>query len=535
MLRLLIVEDEERIRKGIANKIMRLAEDVEIVGEAANGEEGLKKLELLKPDIVVTDIKMPVIDGMHFIEMALEVSPQTRFMIISGYEDFKFAQQAVRLGVCDYLLKPVNNDELKIALDHLRTRIDTEKERLVFLESLKTRAAENAIWKKNKAFLSLIKGEFTESERFVRTIAECGYALTNTKFTAIHIKILDWQKDVLPGGDFSLLKFAVSNIVEETLENAGTAIALDSFDLERNLALLLNHSSEIKFLAAYLQKAIDNVKTHLQVDIFMGVGKTYSEALSFNDSYREAVKSAAQKVVYKDRGIIFHEDYERIRGNDFILETDEKRKLSYLFRTENIEEADIFIKDIFERVKKKKANARSVKALCMEFLLVIMNEIKQKNEFLFKDLFETNIEEYFSECIFLEDFQSKIYEIIERLSMFLTQDNMASGKKIVGDIKTMLDNDYYKDLKLTQIATKYYINPSYLSTLFLQETGKNFSQYLTDIRISKAKEFLTTTRLSSERIAEYVGYNDRSYFISVFKKSVGLSPSAYREENKRLS
>ena len=128
MLRILVVDDEEIIRKGMIRKVERFIDNAEIVGEAADGEQALILVEEKKPDIVLTDIKMPIIDGLMFIEKALDVSEDTKFIIFSGYNDFGYAQKALRLGVCDYLLKPINNEDLVRVIREAETRSACEEQ-----------------------------------------------------------------------------------------------------------------------------------------------------------------------------------------------------------------------------------------------------------------------------------------------------------------------------------------------------------------------------------------------------------------------
>lgn len=535
MLKVIVIDDEEIIRRGIANKLRRLISYASIEGEASDGEEGLILTERIQPDIVVTDIKMPKIDGLHFIKKAQEISPNTRFIIISGYEDFSFARQAVRLGVSDYLLKPVDNDELVKAMDGLRAKILREKESVEYLKDLDKKASGSVILKKNQLFSEIIKGEIASEQAIIDKAAALGYVFEYKYFTAMSINIKDMNRQLFTNEMSGLLRFAIANVFEESLHEAGVCVAVEDFDPKQGVAVVFNHENSLPLIYRAIATGMGEIKKYLEVDAYIGIGQSYEKATDLNKSYKESLICVKQKLVFTDKSMIAYSDYEQIRKNNYLL-SDEDRRVIILclsYAAENgIKELINKIDDIFTQVRESKVPYQKVKELCMDILFVTTSEIKRKNTYIYEQLSDSGIESYFEDCRFLGDFQDRICLVLNNLSVHFESESMGGGKKIVAAIKKKMETEYYLDIKLSTFANNYYINQSYLSSLFLQETGRNFSQFLTDIRVEKAKEFLSLTALSVAKVSELVGYNDRSYFCSVFQKAAGISPAKYRLESK---
>lgn len=535
MLKVIVIDDEEIIRRGIANKLRRLVGYAKLEGEASDGEEGLILTERIQPDIVVTDIKMPKIDGLHFIKKAQEISPNTRFIIISGYEDFSFARQAVRLGVSDYLLKPVDNDELVKAMDGLRAKILREKESIEYLKDLDKKASGTAILKKNQLFSEVIKGEIASEQTIIDKAAELGYAFEHKFFTAMSIKIMDMNRQLFTDEMGGLLRFAIANVFEESVHEVGVCAAIDDSDPKQGVAVVFNHDEVLPHINNKIQTGMEEIRKYLEVDAYIGIGRSYERAVDLSKSFKESLICAKQKLVFTDKSIISYSDYELIRKNNYLL-SDEDRRVIILYLSytaENgIKELINKIDTIFSQVRESKVPFQKVKELCMDILFVTTSEIKRKNTYIYEQLSDSGIESYFEDCRFLNDFRDRICLVLNNLSVHFENETLGGGKKIVVSIKKKMETEYYLDLKLSTFANNYYINQSYLSSLFLQETGRNFSQFLTDIRVEKAKEFLSLTTLSVSKVSELVGYNDRSYFCSVFQKAAGVSPAKYRLEVK---
>ena len=531
MLRVLVVDDEEIIRKGIIRKVERLIDNAEIVGEAADGEQALIQVEQKKPDIVLTDIKMPIIDGLMFIEKALELSEDTKFIIFSGYNDFEYAQKALRLGVCDYLLKPINNEDLVRVIREAENRIASEQQQRKYFSKLVNNTEKDQIVLKNNIFSELI--ESGELGTTAAKMDEAGYRFTLPHFTAFSIRIASREGCVFSDTNVALLKFAVCNICEEILTAAGAAVVIDNRRDEEFVYGFINHKADVHKLRHLFESAVGNTAELLGVKIFFGVGQQYESIGHVGKSYTESKKAVRQKHIFADSDVIFHEDYVSLKGNFYVL-TEETRNLIHGLLNDVNEEGLIELIDrLLGELIQKKVEYSKVVEICIEILLIMINFLKQENSYSNTDLHDISVHSYFDACIRKLDFQKLLTKRIKSCCAFKRDKNMSGGKKIVQQILERIEKEYFNDLKLSTFAKQYFLNQSYLSQLFATETGENFSTYISILRIKKAKDLLKSTNFSTSKVGELVGYKERSYFTKVFEKYEKVTPYKYRENMKK--
>ncbi len=530
MLRVLVVDDEEIIRRGIIRKVQRLVADAQIVGEAADGEQALLLVEREKPDIVLTDIKMPIIDGLMFIEKALEASESTKFIIFSGYNDFGYAQKALRLGVCDYLLKPIDNDELVRVIREAAERIDAEKQQRRFFKTLTRETQKDQIALKNSLVGALLDGGKADADEKLR---DAGYALTYPRFTAFMARISSTEGCVFAEENAALLKFAVCNICEETLAAGGVAAVVDDGQSEEYVQGFLNHTAPIHTLKFLFENAVRSVAEHLGITIFFGTGRQYESLAEVPQSCAEARKSVLQKHIYADSDVIWHEDYLVLKGHFYVL-SEEMRNL-FLGMLENADEEPLiqFTARVLADLARQKVSYGKVVEICIEIMLLLINFMKKENSYSNTDLEDISVNSYFSSCIRMQDFEQLLCRRIRACCAFKRDQDASSGRKIIQQIVARIDKEYFNDLKLSTFARQYFLNQSYLSQLFATETGENFSTYISVLRIKKAKELLKSTNFSTSKVGELVGYKERSYFTRVFEKYEKKTPYQYREAAKK--
>lgn len=529
-MKILVVEDEVRVRNGIVNKVKRLAEGWESVDEAGNGEEAFAMINRIKPDIVVTDIKMPGMSGLLLIEKAREINPYIKFIIISGYEDFNFAKKAIQLGVYDYLLKPVVNEELKQSLKSLSEKIRQEQEELRTIEIYSQKISEDFLQHKNKIMEPFYYHRPVEQEDIRHVILRDGKEFDGKYYTAVRILV-----KLSPGNLFgtSLIQFIISNIAEECLGRQGVCIAYYRDNQETEVCIMLNHDYEGHRLLREVDKLRAELAKIISDELRIAIGSAYGNYEDYQKSLQETRTILAQYYLYPDKPILGTADYQAVKDNTYALSEETRRMIArnILFITNNYEELKRYVISILDEMAERTIPYLNFKTVYLDLVILMINEAKSKSAFKTEIFPELDVEAMFPAYIDLKDIKEECIKLIRFIYERAAEDERDGGRGIVQEIRKRIDEEYFHDLKLAALAEEYFINQSYLSTLFYQETGENFTRYLTDVRVHKAIEMLETTQFSTAQIAEFVGYNDRSYFTGVFQKKVGMSPAEYRKRN----
>lgn len=534
MLKFLIVDDEAIIRNGIALKIERLIPHAVIVGKAESAEQAMEFIDAAHPDIVITDIRMPGIDGLQFIEQVKSRYSDIKFIIISGHQDFEYAKKAIVLGVEDYLLKPVKNHELKDIIDSLEKKLKKESSQKAYLNELKFKAESNTVFLRNKFLTDAVNyaGEL-ELNQISKALSLLSVAFTRKQFTVAVLLLDDMASipDFSAREDIPLVKFAVMNIAEEILLPLGTVVAFENLKKENQIVLVINHTDiDEKYMFRHFEQLLEALRKVLKVTVSIGIGKSREGLSTLSESYQEAYSAAIQKVVLGPNCVVHIDFVPNSNLITFFIPENEKQQLYSFIGSRNVEKAFAAIDSVFETIKAQNISYSNVKTLCLEILIMLGRLLKESGGSI-ENIFQEDIfsEEYLSRCNTLDELNSLLKSCISNVSEYLADLKKSDGKKIIREIKTHIDNYYYTNINLNDLAGKYFINLSYLSQLFKNETGEKFVDYLTRVRVEKAKSLLSSTMMKSYEVAEMVGYSDPRYFSDVFLKVTGTSPTKYRE------
>ena len=533
MLKILIVDDEEFIRNGISRKIQRLLLPVEIVGKAEDADEALELIKELQPNVVITDIRMPGMDGLQFIEKAKSIKTDIKFIVMSGYQEFAYAQKAIKLQVEEYLLKPIDNDQLKETIEKIQQRMDTE---MVQQKKIIELQHSGQIFLKNKYLTDILYsgGEF-DIQYIIKGLGALKMQFNLQYFFMITIVIENFHN--IPRftveEDMPLVKFVIQNIAEEGFRNLGEVIVFENLQVDNQICIIINHSSEVHKKAA-INKSCDTLQNNLKklfcIDVSIGIGRNYANFNRVKNSYWESNTAVMQKISRGNAKIIHIDDVPKSNQITFFLSDQEKLLLFSYINSSDYDHATKIIENIFKKIKEKELCYSNIKTLVLE-IFIMLGKIVTEAGINIDNIFYDNVfsEKYISQYKTLEELQDSIYKHINSICCYFEDLKKSDGKTAVVDIKEYINNYYYVDINLTQLASKYYINPSYLSQLFKSETGEKFVDYVAKVRIEKSKDLLMNTSLKAYEIAEMVGYNNSRYFSEVFIKHVGCTPTQYRE------
>lgn len=531
MLKVFLVEDEFIVRQGIKKNVDWAGHGYDFCGEASDGELAFPMIQKLRPDIIITDIKMPFMDGLTLSRLIKKEFPWMEIILLTGYEEFAYAKEAIELGVARYLLKPISSDELLKEVDALSARIMEAQQERKIAERYQKEMQENAILERGAFFEDLVNGQNSTLQLFDRAkslnldISAMWYNIMLIKLQSKSHAVDEYSNHVLR------ISAQLPNLIEP-----------EKFLLfDRNLegqALLFKADSEtelLKYQDEYIEKFKELVQADPGIRYYIGIGVPSNRLRELKTTFEKASQAFAHRFFDQESRIVRSasilsetpsstDDFDLRNVNSKMLD---KGKLKEFLRVGAVTEVGYFIH---------------------EFATSLGTDALKSN--LFRQYIAMNA--YFAVTEFLQDIQQNPDQI-EQLSSdfglsgtsddvlsYLTRiilqamelrDKTAVNRYgvVVEEAMRFIEQNYAdEDLSLNTLASHVKFSPNHLSMIFSQQTGETFIHYLTEYRMNKAKELLRCTSQKSSAIALAVGYKDPHYFSYLFKKTQGMTPTQYR-------
>lgn len=500
MLNILLVEDEIFMRKGLIKLIDWNQYGFNICAEASNGLEALDILKKVRCDLIITDIKMPVMDGIELIANIVEnFDTRPAIIIISGYNEFEFAKAAIRYGVNDYLLKPIDEKELVQSLLKLKNKIENERE-----------------FTKRKFIFEYLK----RNTKFVRKIDqdEMSDIISNDHDESVWVGI-GKREDLQYVDDLEIAEILLELEKQITSKFASKLINFECYwDSLVNLIFIIrmDQKQRKEGIVKQILSFVEN-----QINLRLILYERLDKATFLSSWYRTLIKKLNFAQFYEITGI---HNVDEI-GN-FELSIEEKKLTSELISCiegRNSEQMRNHLLQFFQECHLKKISPEIIKGYILLVLLEVIDYFEAYQ------LFETDSLKF----IYKSNLQrSKFIEnVIDVLSQIMDHINNASkqnGPAFIKRIEMFIKENYNKELTIKSIAQQFYINPIYLGRIFKKHFNMSFNKYLHMLRIEQAKKLLMKTDMKIYEIAKEVGYNDTDYFSLKFEEYVGKSPSKFR-------
>lgn len=533
MYKLIIVDDEEEVRKGVIQKIKWSKFNFEIAGEAENGREALDLIEENIPDVVITDITMPLMDGLELAAVLKDSYPTVKTVILTGFDDFKFAQQAIKYGVADYILKPVLPKDIEDLIEKLKNQIDEEIAQKEDIVMLRRHYNESLPVIRDRFLTLLITGRPNENE-VEKRIAGFSLNLGGNVFVvaAANIDASSFKNNIFEENDTELVKFAVLNISQEIIAKHSFG---EVFFHDENLAIIAGFrdsekTSVLNKSFSVLEEIRQNVEKYLKINITIGLGSICNSLVRLRDSYKTALTALDYKLVIGGDKVIFIEDLEPQTADNVVFDEGKEKTLisGIKFGTQ---------KDVTEAVDALFNDISGIKASFTEYQLYLI-EIAASISRLTRD-FQLDAGEIFGlgSSLYEEIFKFKtvnevrnwVEEICIKLMKHISSKRQNTTEMLLEKAKDYILSNYGEDdLSIQKLANHLHISPSYLSLIFKKDAGVTFLKYLVSIRLEAAKDLLRSSDLKTTEIAERIGYPDINYFSYFFKKNFGMSPREYR-------
>lgn len=526
MYTILIIDDEPVVREGISENIDWAALGFELVGACGDGREGAKEIERLEPDVVLTDICMPFVDGLELASFVGERFPRTKTILLTGYDEFEYAQEAVKLKVSDFLLKPITADELRSLFERVREELDRERSEQHNLERLREQLHESVPLLRERFLNRLIRSAAGEAE------VRHKVALLELSLPGPYWVVLVVDADRLEPED-ELTRLGIQNTVAQTLEGRYEAI---SFRTPREETVVLlsvpRERTALSRAIACAEELSDAVHSQLDVGVSIGAGYPVSDIGRLESSYREARTALDHRLVLGPNQIVTIEQ-ARGRSNGTQADTDGggHTRLIGTIKSGTSEETRRAVRELIQRYRESGRTIDECYVAMQRLLADVLNALESLG---------VDYSEVLGEGVnpFRELGELKTLEAVEQWFCDFQQqarDVLASRRDEHSKVKVVEAQNYVAEhyaeprFSLSQLCAALSISKSYFSSIFKSHTGKTFVEYLTEVRTERAKELLRAFDMKSYEIAEKVGFRDPHYFSLTFKKQTGHSPTEYRE------
>lgn len=535
MYKVLIIDDESIIRKGIKNIINWKQLDCEVCADASDGIEGIELIKKYLPEVIITDIRMPGLDGLNMIKQVRGIVPNSKIIILTGYRDFDYVQEAIKCGAFDFLLKPSKIEELTAVLSRAVNEINDQKIRHMEIDRFKLLFEQSIPVLREKLLYDIIYGLNTNEAEIVDKMKLFNINILN--FVLVVMENDYDEKSTSSQYDKHLYQFGIVNSFEE--------IFAERYEV---MSIMLN-SSRVGFI---IQKpdisALDIVEVsekcgYLQEVINNGFGFTVTVAVS---SAGESPMELPEKL----KECLGSLEYKSYMGNNSIIQYSD---LNSFFRYEDYSTLDKYQKQLLESIKSgneglvrvttqnisryvttNKININYMKNFYYTTLSSINNirisvsaiEVDKKHE-EGKDI--ASLLKLIEKSESAEELNSLLEEVAIKIAEKVNNYNNKSIKLILRKAIDYIQDHYNEQVTLNEVAENIYVSTFYISRMFKKELGKSFVDYLNDVRIEKSKELLKDVRYKTYEVAEIVGISDPHYFSKLFKKYSGMTPSEYRE------
>jgi len=530
----LVVDDEPRQVRTMISILKKIRPNYEIF-EAYDGKEALEIVLSMPLDIVITDIKMPVMDGLELGEKICQAASNIKIVILSGYAEFEYAQKSIRFGVFDYLMKPISKNDMEIMLSRIEKSIDQMREEQAAKENLQKKL-DNSLPVYFQHLMNKWVKKCTNPDELREIEAVFPF---KGKGTVIATGLAGYKSIVenLSSEEADRLSWSIKFAMKSTLNPIGHSI---SFFMEGNngvMVTVLNSLEEFELLSygnmKMLGEFISTIKAEYGVKVSIGLGDKSENV------FEEAAKCFEQ--AYKAL------KYSYFAGMGSITAYSEMRKKQSL-KSFNIYEREQELKDAFMRLNREKvlkiineiffdaANCQTIDVHNFKehIINIVINQVKQFNNILNEEKYVGYVDSVKEKLLQCEEYGETRHIINEILSeLILLNSNSDKNQIIINKCREYIEENYMEDISLESVADRFHFNSSYFSNLFKVYTGIGFSDYLIRVRIRKAQELLKDTSIKVSEVTLKVGYKDAAYFNKIFKREVGISPYKFRQISGR--
>ena len=555
MIKVFLVEDEYAIREGIKKSVDWEKDGFELVGEAGDGEVAFPKILKSKPDILITDIRMPFMDGLELSKLVKKELPGIRIVVLSGYDDFNYAKEAISIGVEEYMLKPVSGDNLMKELKRIAETIISERQEEEVRQKYLKEREEIRVLAQQKFLHDIIDGKLS-IQTSLNTGRELGIDITAAYYSTTLMQIFPRNISSIEIDEYSGVKEEIYSQIKNRysdLENVylyqqvGDVLCF----LEKADSADEMHSN----ITSRIESIAELMENYPEMLYFISVGKPVERIRDVNISYADASKKFAERYMLEE-SYVFYEDMEgtsrikediraeRLENRESINNLDiqsidvsivAKKSIYSFMKQGTITEIDDLVEEYFSSMGEEAVESVMLRQYVMvESLLsaiALLESVGLSREDASQILGELTDPVRYNTSV-----EAAREYVRSLLHVMIEYRNQLSDKKysgIIGKAKKYIQENYQnEEMSLQSVASNVNVSSNHFSAIFRKETGETFIDYLTEVRMEKAKDLLVSTSMKTSEVGYEVGYRDPHYFSYIFKKTQGVSPKEYRKARK---
>jgi two-component system, response regulator YesN len=539
MLKMIIADDESIVRHGLRNVIQWENFGIEVVAEAADGQEALDACLELNPDILFTDIRMPMLDGLEVAMKLKELKMNIRVVIISGAQDFNYAKTALDADAEGYVLKPVNIDDLSDVFKKVVNRIKLERNQQSEVTQLKQQLHEHFPLIRENILRNMIHGVYVNAQEINKKMQFYNIPLqTDGDHLVSVLQIDDYSRytDNLTEEDRQLLIFSIHNIIEEIMNNYNAGIVFSTN--ENEFVMIFNHNAQSgRKYTEICEEITLCLRKFLDVSVSIGIGRSVGSILSVNLSYKDAATALQYKFYTGKNSILDINDIHIMNEfNPSNIDSSNlyeyENQLMNFVKLGDCESVQKTISNIFDEIcSSRNIPIDYVQSIWVEIVCIASRNIRDLGE---------NPDSITGSCSMIleeiyrkenaDDLKKYISGIFAEITHYFSKKYNQKNIAIINKIKEIIAKRYNEDLSVAKISGEIYLTPNYISQIFRKETGETITQNITKIRMEQAKKLLKSTDFKILEISEKVGYEDSHYFSKAFKKYTGVHPQKYQSQ-----
>lgn len=535
MLKMIIVDDEYLERNGLAKSMDWGNIGIEIAGLYDNGKAALNAILQNKPDILLTDIKMPIMDGLTLAQKVREIDQIIKIIFISGYEDFQYAKKAIELNASEYILKPFVLDDLENFFKEIAKKCEDEKKSLHDQSIMMQKLEESLPYLSDRFYFDLLMGIHTDEEYVKGRIKFLDIPLQiNGIYYANALEIDYWHKYEVKNLDKyyqTLSVFILAKIREKLAGNYGVCININEsvYGIIISYDRVSNHEKENIILMEVIQKELQE---YFKVDITIGVSKPTCQAIHLNMAFKQAREAARQKFTIGTNQIIHYEDIATRNSIEFGSIINESRdSLLTMISIGDSSGIAKLVDILFAALLEATSDIRYIQSICIDIInkasIVLLNKSYDMKESAGSiESLLVNLLEFDTAYALQHWIKSKLTAIAD----YIGQKSCSRSNRIVEQIKDVIKNRYAEELTIADVVKEIYLSAGYATQLFKKETGISIIDYIIQTRIDTAKELLKDPGSKINEVSQKIGYENITYFCSLFKNAVGVSPKEYRDK-----
>ena len=529
----MLVDDEEDVIEIIRRKLNWEEMGFCVTASAHNGVEALETAEELQPDVVMTDIKMPYMDGLTLARKLKEQNPKVKIIIFSGFDEFEYAKEAIKLEAEEYLLKPVNADELNGVFARIKQNLDKEIDEEQNIDKLKNYYIESLPILQENFYTSLLRGQI-KPDRIGSLIVGYQIDLKGPYYTTVLLHIS--SSDVPDDMDSTLLNVSVKRLAAELLSDRWRAKIVTWFT-DIVLIAQLENEEEMTALTDDCDRFCRTAKKFSRATVTAGIGHVVPIISDLSKSFEGADSAVSYRMMYGTGKAINIAEIDPHENAEIPSAEDGMQNVFHRIKTGTTESVDEAVRQLVDSIIQARSTIQQYRLLVMEMIADIFR-FGNNNHLNMEDVFGKNNDVY-SEALSIDSPSALVawlYDISIKMQQLIVSERQSSTRSFVDKAEDYVKDNYAdKELTIESICNYLGVSSAYFSTVFKKETGKTFINYLTEIRMKKAVELLIDQNEKTYIIAEKTGYADPNYFSYVFKKQYGMSPSKYKAAMKQDS